>query len=149
MRFYGQNRKKYYNSTPRISQEKYLTMDTELNKLGIMSNDPEILFYLGRTQAELGRLVDAAATFEALIAKKYNYPRAFYFLGETYGKLGKLDEAHYNLGIYYEKKGDLKNAAFHLKKAFELMEDPNKRAVIEERLKDIKGKQIKKAKAEN
>lgn len=114
----------------------------------IISNDPEILFYLGRTQAELGHLTDAAATFEALIAKKYNYPRAFYFLGETYGKLGKLDDAHYNLGIYYEKKGDLKNAAFHLKKALELMDDPNKRAVIENMLKDVKGKQIEKAKAE-
>jgi predicted Zn-dependent protease len=114
----------------------------------ISSNDPEILFYLGRTQVELGHLMDAVATFEALIAKKYNYPRAFYFLSETYGKLGKLDEAHYNLGIYYEKKGDIKNAAFHLKKALEHMDDPNKRAVIESMLKDIKQKQIKKAKAE-
>jgi predicted Zn-dependent protease len=114
----------------------------------ITSNDPEILFYLGRTQVELGHLMDAVATFEALIAKKYNYPRAFYFLSETYGKLGKLDEAHYNLGIYYEKKGDIKNAAFHLKKALEHMDDPNKRAVIESMLKDIKQKQIKKAKAE-
>jgi len=114
---------------------------------GIISNDPEILFYLGRTQVELGYLMDATATFEALIAKKYNYPRAFYFLSETYGKLGKLDDAHYNLGIYYDKKGDVKNAAFHLKKALEHMDDPNKRAVIENMLKDIKGKQIEKAKA--
>jgi len=114
----------------------------------IISNDPEILFYLGRTQVELGRLMDAAATFEALIAKKYNYPRAFYFLGETYGKLGKIGDAHYNLGIYYEKKGDLKNAAFHLKKGLEHMDDPGKRAVIENMLKDIKGKQIEKSKAE-
>ncbi len=114
----------------------------------IISIDPEILFYLGRTQAELGHLMDAAATFEALIAKKYNYPRAFYFLGETYGKLGKLEDAHYYLGIYYEKKGDFKNAVFHLEKALELMNDPNKRSVIENMLKDIKGKKIEKAKAE-
>jgi len=114
----------------------------------IISNDPEILFYLGRTQVELGRLMDAVATFEALISKKYNYPRAFYFLGETYGKLGKIGDAHYNLGIYYEKKGDLKNAAFHLKKGLEHMDDPGKRAVIENMLKDIKGKQIEKSKAE-
>ena len=114
----------------------------------IISNDPEILFYLGRTQVELGRLMDAVATFEALISKKYNYPRAFYFLGETYGKLGKIGDAHYNLGIYYEKKGDLKNAAFHLKKGLEHMDDPGKRAVIENMLQDIKGKQIEKSKAE-
>jgi predicted Zn-dependent protease len=114
----------------------------------IISNDPEILFYLGRTQVELGRLMDAAATFEALIAKKYNYPRAYYFLGETYGKLGKIGDAHYNLGIYYEKKGDLKNSAFHLKKGLEHMDDPGKRAVIENMLKDIKRKRIEKSKAE-
>jgi predicted Zn-dependent protease len=114
---------------------------------GINSDDPEILFYLGRTQAELGHLLDAAATFEALIAKNYDYQLVFYFLGETYGKLGKLEDAHYNLGIYYEKKGDLKNAAFHLKKALELMEDPNKRDVIEKMLKDVKEKQKEKAKA--
>jgi hypothetical protein len=41
----------------------------------------------------------------------------------------------------------LKNAAFHLKKALELMDDPNKRAVIEKMLKDIKGKQIEKTNA--
>ena len=47
-----------------------------------------------------------------------------------------------------KKKGDFKNAVFHLEKALELMNDPNKRSVIENMLKDIKGKKIEKAKAE-
>ena len=79
---------------------------------------------------ELGRLKEAAVTFEELIAKKYDYPRAFYSLGETYGKLGRLDEAHYCLGIYYKEKNDFKNALFHLKRALDNISDPDKREKI-------------------
>jgi len=107
---------------------------------GISFNDPEVLFYLGRNQMELGLLKDAVITFEKLITKKYDYPQVFYSLGKTYGKLGKLDDAHYYLGIYYKKKNNLKNAAFHLKRALENMRDPDKRDKIEEMLKEIRGK---------
>jgi len=89
---------------------------------------------------ELGSLHEAAVTFEELIEKNYDYPRAFYSLGETYGKLGRLDEAHYWLGVYYKKKDDFKNAEFHLKRALELMGDSDKREKIEKMLKEIHGK---------
>ena len=110
------------------------------NAASISSNDPEVFFYLGRAQMELGRLHEAAVTFEELIEKNDDYPQALYSLGETYGKLGRLDEAHYCLGVYYKKKYDVKNAAFHLKRALELMEDPDKREKIEKMLKEIHGK---------
>lgn len=110
------------------------------NSASISSNDPEVFFYLGRAQMELGRLHEAAVTFEELIEKNDDYPQALYSLGETYGKLGRLDEAHYCLGVYYKKKHDVKNAAFHLKRALELMEDPDKREKIEKMLKEIHGK---------
>jgi predicted Zn-dependent protease len=89
---------------------------------------------------ELGRLHDAAVTFEELIEKNPDYSQAFYSLGQTYGKLGRLDEAHYCLGVYYKKKHDVKNAAFHLKRALENMRDPDKREKIETLLKEIHGK---------
>jgi tetratricopeptide (TPR) repeat protein len=104
----------------------------------IMSNDPEALYYLGRTQVELGRLTDAVSTFEKLIAAHRDYTQAFYALGETYYKLGKNDYSHYYLGIYYKNKSDFKNAAFHLQKALENMSDPDKRADIEKLLKKIR-----------
>lgn len=107
---------------------------------GINSNDPDILFYLGRTQVELGHLTDAVATFEKLISKQPDYPRALYTLGETYWKLGKEGDAHYCLGIDYKNKRDFKNAVFHLKKALENIDDPYKKAKVEELLKEIRGK---------
>ena len=110
------------------------------NAASISSNDPEVFFYLGRAQMELGRLHEAAVTFEELIEKNDDYPQALYSLGETYGKLGRLDEAHYCLGVYYKKKYDIKNAAFHLKRALELMENPDKRKKIEKMLKELHGK---------
>jgi beta-barrel assembly-enhancing protease len=115
-------------------------LNTLESAASISFKDPEVIFYLGRTQMELGRLHEAVLTFENLIGKNDDYPRAFYSLGETYGKLGRLDEAHYCLGIYYKKKHDVKNAAFHLKRALELMGDPDKREKIEKMLKEIHGK---------
>jgi len=109
----------------------------------INSNDPDILFYLGRTQVELGHLMDAVATFEKLTSKQPNYPRAFYTLGETYWKLGKEGDAHYCLGIHYKNKMDFKNAAFHLKKALESINEPYKKTKIEELLKEIGKKKSK------
>jgi predicted Zn-dependent protease len=106
----------------------------------VISNDPEALYYFGRTQVELGRLTDAVATFEELIASHANYPLAYYALGETYWKLGKNDYSHYYLGIYYKNKSDFKNAAFHLQKALEDMSDPGKKADIEKLLTEIKNK---------
>ena len=109
----------------------------------INSNDPDILFYLGRTQVELGHLTDAVATFEKLISKQPDYPRAFFTLGETYWKLGKEGDAHYCLGIHYKNNRDLKNAVFHLKKALENIEEPYKKAKVEELLTEIRGKKGK------
>jgi predicted Zn-dependent protease len=104
----------------------------------IISNDPEALYYLGRAQAELGQLTDAVSTFEKLIATHRDYTQAYYALGETYYKLGKNDFSHYYLGMYYKNKSDFKTAAFHLQKALETMNDPDKRADIEKLLRQIK-----------
>jgi predicted Zn-dependent protease len=101
-------------------------------------NNPQRLFYLGRTQIETGRLEEATVTFEQLISIYPRYSRAYYFLGETNGKLGRLNYAHYYLGIYYKLGSNFKNAAFHLKKALETMDDPEKRAEIEKMLIGIR-----------
>jgi predicted Zn-dependent protease len=104
----------------------------------IISNDPEALYYLGRTQVELGHLTDAVATFEKLIDSQKDYTQAYYALGETYYKLGKTGYSHYYLGIYYKNKSDFKSAAFHLQKALETMSKTDKRADIESLLKEIR-----------
>lgn len=96
--------------------------------------DPEGLFYLGRTQMEMDRLKDAAATFEKLIAAHPDYSQAYYSLGQVCGRLGRMSDAHYNLGVYYQRTSSFKNAVFHLKKALETTQDPEKKAKIEEML---------------
>jgi predicted Zn-dependent protease len=82
--------------------------------------NPDALLYLGRTQMELDRMADARDTFEDLIHDYDNYTQAYYYLGESSGRLGDMFGAHYNLGRFYQLKGDRKNAGFHLKKAMDL-----------------------------
>jgi predicted Zn-dependent protease len=103
--------------------------------IGRTGNNPDGLFYLGRTRMEVDRLQAAVETFEDLIRSYPNYVQAYYHLGEAYGKMNKLPEAHFNLGIYYHKRRDFKNAAFHLKRALRDMADPHKREAIEKLLK--------------
>ncbi len=105
------------------------------SSIGLYEDDPETLFYLGRTQMELGRFTEAASIFNKLIAGHSDYEQAYYFLGESYGKLGNLADAHYYLGLYYEKKQDSRNTIFHLEKAFENTKDPYRKKEIEDLLK--------------
>jgi beta-barrel assembly-enhancing protease len=110
------------------------------SSIGLYEDDPETLFYLGRTQMELGRLAEAVSTFNKLIEGHFDYEQAYYFLGESYGKLGNLSDAHYYLGLYYEKKHDPRNTLFHLEKAFENTNDPDRKKEIEDILKETRKK---------
>ena len=101
-----------------------------------MPGYPEALFYLGRTQLEMGDLAEAEKSFETLINNNRQYRQAYYFLGITYGKQQKLSEAHYTLGIYYLKKGDPSNARVQFIRALENTTDTDKR----EQIKKILGK---------
>ncbi|MEE8430218.1 MAG: hypothetical protein V3S16_03135 [Candidatus Desulfatibia sp.] len=87
---------------------------------------------------KMGQFKDAAVAFEKLISIYPEYPEVYYFLGETWGKLAKLHDAHYYLGIHYKKISDFKNAAVHLEKALEKMDDPEKRVKIKVMLVEIR-----------
>ena len=52
--------------------------------------------------------------------------------------------AHYNLGRFYEQKGDLKNAGFHLSRAMKLAVDNDQKQMVERRLKVLNQKKEKK-----
>ena len=101
-------------------------LNTLENALSMLRNDPDGLFYLGRTQLEAENYKDAAETFQ-IIEKKYpNYDiSTLYYLGESYEKQGITGDAHYYLGIFYYKKKDLNNAFFHLNRASENVTDPD------------------------
>jgi len=101
------------------------------------SSNPDILFYLGRCHMAMGDYTDAAETFETLISRHKNHTQAYYFLGETYGKLDQMPNAHYFLGLYHLKKGDLRTAYFHLERAQKTLQDPSKLETVNNALKSI------------
>ena len=77
---------------------------------GMIPDDPECLFYLGRTQMELGNLAEASDNLLKLTRQHPYATEAYYFLGKSLGQQQKLGDAHYYLGVFYLKKRDLKNA---------------------------------------
>ena len=105
----------------------------------ILPQDPETIFFTGRTLMELGRLAEAASRFEA-IQNLPDYSQALFFLGEAHSRQGRPGQAHYYLGIYYQKKGNAKNAAFHLKRALKTITDPDQTRKIQDMLKTLEKK---------
>ena len=115
--------------------------DSALNALesatDLSPSDPEGFFYLGQTLLELGKYRDAASAFEMVLDKFSDYNQANYYLGEAYSRLERFGDAHYYLGIYYKNKGRFKNAMFHLNKAMEMIDDPDKKLAVEQMLDEL------------
>ena len=65
------------------------------------------------------------------------YNQVLYYLGEVYHKKGQPGDAHFYLGWYFMTKKEFENAKFHLSKALESIEDPDKRKEIQKMLKAI------------
>ena len=104
----------------------------------VVHDNHDALFYLGRTEIELDEYDKAVDVLESLVQQKEDYPQARYFLGQAYGKMEKMGDAHYNLGIFYMGKRDLKTAMFHLDKASEGISDPDKLEKIKKMKEEIK-----------
>jgi predicted Zn-dependent protease len=97
----------------------------------------DALFFLGRTRAEQGDSKAAVDAFQKALEISPQFIQVLYFLGESYGKLGQMADAHYYLGWYYKKRGDFRNAVFHLKKALTDTTDPDRKTTIKAMIKDI------------
>lgn len=104
---------------------------------------PEGLFFLGRSQMQLGQLQDAADTFRTLIRDYPDYADALLYMGITLGGLEDLGGAHYNLGLYYMKQKDYITGTFHFKKAQEYEKDEARRKKIDTELENIEAEKPK------
>ena len=93
-----------------------------------------MFFYMGRTDMALDDLTGAQTALESAIKLDPDDADAYYFAGQAFSKQGKQGQAHYSLGIFYEKKGQFKNAVFHLQKALDTTVMPSKKEEIEKRL---------------
>ncbi|MCF8070245.1 MAG: M48 family metalloprotease [Desulfobacterales bacterium] len=103
----------------------------------INNNIHETFFYLGRAQMALEEYEKAAVSLQRLVDKWPEHPEGMKFLGTAYGRLGNLADGHYYLGIYYFKKGEIRNAGVQLEQASKHMEDPKKKEEITEILQKI------------
>ncbi|MGB9440174.1 MAG: M48 family metalloprotease [Desulfobacterales bacterium] len=112
---------------------------------GMIPDDPECLFYLGRTQMELGNLAEASDNLLKLTRQAPRFAQAYYFLGQSLGQQQMLGDAHYYLGVFYLRKRDFKNAKVQLKQALKYPQDDEKRKQINEWLDKMSGKADKKS----
>lgn len=104
----------------------------------LQEGGPEGLFFLGRSQMQLGRPKDAKDTFQVLIRHYPDYTDALLFMGITLGEMEEFGAAHYHLGLYYLKQRDHITSAFHFKKALEYEKDEDQRKKIDAELENIK-----------
>jgi len=106
----------------------------------MIPDDPDCLFYLGRTQMGLGNLAEASDNFLKLTRQQPRFAQAYYFLGQSLGQQQKLGDAHYYLGVFYLRKRDFKNAKIQFKQALKHPQDDEKRKKINEWLDKMSGK---------
>ncbi len=109
--------------------------------LAIASDNPRTFFYLGRTKMGLNDLAGAQRAFESALKLDPDYADTYYFAGQALSQQNKPGPAHYNLGIFYEKTAQFKNAIFHLQKALEMSVSPLKKEEIKSRLKKVRDAQ--------
>jgi len=103
----------------------------------MIPEDPDTLFFLARTQQELGRSAEAVGLYTAVIQKTPDYRDAYYFLGQNLGRQGALADAHYYLGIYHLRARDFKTAATQFKQSLRNSDAPEKRERAERLLKQV------------
>jgi predicted Zn-dependent protease len=110
---------------------------------GMIPEDPECIFFLGRTQMEQGDLSASTDNFLKVIRHNPRFTSAYFYLGQSMGKQQNLGDAHYYLGVYYQRKSDYQNARIQFKQALKHSQDPERRKKIEEWLSDLSGQKGK------
>jgi beta-barrel assembly-enhancing protease len=100
-----------------------------------LPDDPDCLFFLGRTQQELGRAEEAVLLYKAVIQRMPEYRNAYFFLGQVLGRQGAIAEAHYHLGLFYLRGLDYKTAAVQFRQSLRNNPDPVRRDRVEQLLK--------------
>ena len=114
----------------------------------IGSHGPGGMLLLARVQMETGHRTDAIDILKRLLDDYPEHTQALFFLGQSLGREGKTVAAHYYLGKFHEKQGNLENARFHFKRSLSETDNPEKKAELEERIRDLEADQQKKKQVE-
>jgi predicted Zn-dependent protease len=105
----------------------------------MIPDDADCSLFLGQTQMELESYDEASLVLLSLVEKNPDYTQAYYFLGQSLGKQGNLADAHYYLAVYHSRKKDYQAAVVQLQNALKYAKDAERRAQIENKLKELKG----------
>jgi predicted Zn-dependent protease len=131
--YYLRDLGRVYFQAGRLDQAQ-TTLESARN---MIPEDPDTLFYLARTQQELGRPAEAIPLLTTVVQKTPDYREAYYFLGQALGREGALADAHYYLGIYHLRSRDLKTALAQFRQSLRNTDDPEKRERADRLLKQV------------
>ncbi|MBI5585642.1 MAG: M48 family metalloprotease [Deltaproteobacteria bacterium] len=117
-------------------------LDLAVKNLGqaalVNPQDPMAAFYLGRAYLEQGNNSLALENFQRAVRLGTEGDEVFQYLGTAYGNLGDLAQAHYNLGRFFQRRGDLGKAVFHYKTALKHAEkNPELKGTLEKEVKSL------------
>jgi protein O-GlcNAc transferase len=121
----------------RVAQKDYAAAEEAFQQAIARGGRQGIRFNLGNLYASMGRLEDAASTFQQLLAIEPNDADASNNLGIVYQRQGKRDHARasylraleanprhahawHNLGTVYSEQGDFKDAAAAYQKSLQI-----------------------------
>jgi len=102
--------------------------------LAIYHRDILSLYYMGRAFQEKG---DLEASLDSYMkAKRINpeFVDLYYSLAMVYGKMGDRCNSHRHFGTYFNKKGEVKDALIHLRKALDYCDD---KEVIQQEIRSL------------
>lgn len=90
-------------------------------------NDVITISCLGRSYEAAEDYHTALNLYRRLKEKDPGNVNMYYRLAMVYGRIGSQAESHYNFGIYFKKKGNIKSALFHFREALKCYPENSKR----------------------
>jgi beta-barrel assembly-enhancing protease len=110
-----------------------------LSQASLMNpRDSNAAFFLGRAYLEKGDNLLALENFQRALNMGAGDEEIFQYLGKVYGNLGDLGAAHYNLGRFFQRRGETNKAVFHYKTALKnLDKNPELKTTVEKEIKKL------------
>jgi beta-barrel assembly-enhancing protease len=123
----------YLQKRDLTSAIQYLGQASLMNPL-----DFSAAFYLGRAYLEKGDNLLALENFQRSLLMGSGNEEIFQYLGKVYGNLGDLGPAHYNLGRFFQRRGEIEKAVFHYRTALKYIDkNPELKDTVEKEIKKL------------
>ena len=123
----------YLQKSDPNSAIQYLSQASLMNP-----GDSNAAFYLGRSYLEKGDNPLALDNFQRALKMGAESDEVFQYLGKVYGNLGDLGPAHYNLGRFFQRRGQIDKAVFHFKTALKYLDkNPELKGTVESEVKKL------------